>query len=74
MKTPAVVGQPVNKAQWNLSGFGRILYVNHKAKAASMIIPRNWWVCKQDPAPGVRAKGPVTLTVHKHGEKCPLSQ
>ena len=69
MKMPQVVGKTVNQAQWDLSGFRRIVYVNHKAKDRSVIIPANWWVCKQDPAPGVKITGAATLTVHKHGEK-----
>lgn len=73
MKMPAVVNQTVNDAQWALSGFGRIKYVDHKGRDAGMILPRNWTVCQQQPAPGTRITDGVTLTVLKRGQKCPVN-
>ena len=74
MKMPQVVGKTVNQAHFKLPQSTQYVYLDHKARTVGMIIPTNWWVCKQDPAPGVKDPSDVTLTIHRRGEKCPVSQ
>ncbi len=72
MKMPPLVGKTVNHAQFALSGVDKLVVRNHKGRDV-MIWPLNWMVCAQDPAPGVKVTGTVTLTIVKRGEKCSVS-
>jgi len=73
VKMPALVGKTVNQAHFSLPNSTRYVYLNHKAKVVGMIIPTNWKICKQDPAPGAKTPDTVTLTIIKRGETCPVS-
>jgi hypothetical protein len=72
MKMPTVVGKSVNHAHFALSGFTKFVVRNHNGRDV-VISPFNWMVCAQDPAPGVKVTGPVTLTVVRRGQKCSVS-
>ncbi|MFI9379723.1 hypothetical protein [Kutzneria sp. NPDC052558] len=72
-KMPKVVHKRVSDIQWELPLLTPVKYLDHQGRDAGMILPRNWTVCHQEPAPGTKITGTVTLTVVKHGVKCPVS-
>lgn len=72
MKMPQLVGKTVREAQRALPWTTKIVYVDHKAKDAGMILPANWKICKQEPAPGAKSTGRVVLTVIKLTQTCPV--
>jgi hypothetical protein len=73
MKMPKLVGKTLNHAHFALPNSTRFVVVDHKAKDPGVIWPINWTVCSQNPAPGAKTTGTVTLTVIKREETCSVS-
>lgn len=68
---PNLIGKSVAVAEKSLGNDASILFKDATGADRTVLVPSNWQICAQDPAPGKPYNGvPVTLTVAKFTESC----
>ena len=68
---PNLIGKSVAVAEQSLGNNASISFKDATGRDRAVLVPSNWQICAQDPAPGKPFNGvPVTLTVAKFTESC----